>query len=138
MNSAVANRRRGEQRHPFMPYKAKKDLRVDLAPTAEDRLVQNDDVSRLEHQMDDLRARLAGDDLALAKIDLLYSSPEIDDAASQAAKLGCSVTEIRRANERIAYHVERIRRSAPDATDPPARKRPRAPEPAPNEREVES
>jgi hypothetical protein len=53
--------------------------------------------------------------LALAKIDLLYRHPEIDSAASQAAKLGCSVTELRRANERIAYHVERIQRSARDA-----------------------
>jgi hypothetical protein len=138
MNSAMANRRRGEQRHPFSPYEVEEDLRVDPAPTAEDRLVQEDDISRLERQMHDLRARLAGDDLALAKIDLMYAHPEIDDAASQAAKLGCSVTEIRRANERIAYHAERIRRSAPDPIGPAAGKRPRPPEPAPSEREVGS
>lgn len=139
MNSAGANQRRAEKRHPLIPYEEEEhDVRADPAPSAEDRLVHEDEVARLERQMDDLRARLAGDEVALAKIDLLYRHPEINDAASQAAKLGCSVTKLRRANERIAYHVERIRRSVRDAAGPAARKRPRAPEPVPGEREVES
>jgi len=113
MNSAVANRRRAEQRHPFVRYVAAKDMRVDPAPTAEERMVQEDDVSRLERWMQELRAALAGDDVALGKIDLLYRG--IDDAASQAEHLGCTVADIYLANKRIAYHVDRIKSGAGEA-----------------------
>jgi len=134
MNSAAANRRRGERRHPFIHYKPEKDLRLDPAPTAEDLMVQEDDVAELERRMADLRDSLAGDDIALGKIDLLYRG--IEDAASQAKLLGCSVTDIRRATERIAYQVNLIHGAVRKVTAISADSRPSVPEPTPSESEV--
>jgi DNA-directed RNA polymerase specialized sigma24 family protein len=135
VNSAVANRRRAERRHPLVPYEKDKDLRADPAPTVEERMVQEDEVAGLEGEMVVLRARLAGDRIALGKIDLLYRG--ISDAATQAEHLECTVTDIRRAKERIEYYVERIKeargRTAAAAPEPP-----RAPEPTPSETEVGS
>ena len=135
MNSAMANRRRGERRHPFVPYERGKDLRVDPAPTVEQRMVQEDEASELEGEMVVLRARLAGDTIALGKIDLLYRG--IDDAATQAEHLKCAVAEIYQASKRIAYHVERIK-EARGRTVRAAPEGPRAPEPTPSETEVGS
>jgi hypothetical protein len=136
MNSAVANRRRGEQRHPFIRYVAAKDMRVDTAPTAEERIVHEDDISRLERWMQELRGALAGDDVALGKIDLVYRG--IDDAASQAEALGCSLDDVYRANKRIAYHVSRIKDASGEPIARAAPARPAAPESTPSEAEVES
>jgi hypothetical protein len=135
VNSAVANRRRGERRHPLVPYERDKDLRVDPTPTVEQRMVQEDEVAELKAEMVVLRTHLAGDTIALGKIDLLYRG--IDDAATQAEHLKCTVADIRRANVRITYHVERIK-EARGRTAPTAPESARAPEPTPSETEVGS
>ncbi len=135
MNSAAANRRRGERRHPLVPYEKDKDLRADPAPTVEERMVQEDEVADLEGEMVVLRARLAGDRIALGKIDLLYRG--ISDAATQAEHLACTVTDMRRANERITYQVERIK-EARGRTAAAATEAHRAPEPTPSETVVGS
>jgi hypothetical protein len=135
MNSAMANRRRGERRHPLVAYEKDQDLRVDPAPTVEERMVQEEEVSELQGEMAILRARLDGDRIALGKIDLLYRG--ISDAATQAEHLACTMTDIRRANERITYHVERIK-EARGRTAAGAPEHSRAPEPPPSETEVGS
>jgi len=58
---------------------------------------------------------LAGDNLALGKIDLLYQG--IEDADEQAAILKCTVGDIYLANRRIAYQVELVKKEA--AARPP-------------------
>jgi hypothetical protein len=67
--------------------------------------------------LDKLLIRLAGDEIALGKIELMRDG--IDDAAVQAERLGCSVADIYRANERIAYHASIVKRAARKETDSP-------------------
>jgi DNA-directed RNA polymerase specialized sigma24 family protein len=113
MNSLVANRRRGEMRHPFVRHEPERDRRVDGAPSPEARLLEVEDhsetMAQLRFWMDELRARLEGDALALGKIALLYEG--VDDADAQAARLGCARRDVYRANERIAYHVNLVKRA---------------------------
>ena len=110
MNSMAWNRRRGEERHPATVYKPQKDQRPDPAPMALERMTDAEDVARYEDWLDRLRERLAGDTLALDKIRLVYEG--IEDASVQAERLHCSVQEIYRANERIAYHAELVKKEA--------------------------
>jgi hypothetical protein len=128
MNTIVANKRRGHRRHPATPYDPKDDLRPDPQPTALDRLVGAEDLNRYRHWMQLLLVRLAGDGIALGKIELMYD--EIDDAAEQAARLKCTVDDIYNANRRIAYQVEIVKRAAPDGALPPSP--PYAPGPKPD------
>jgi len=66
--------------------------------------------ARLQGWMKDLLERLAGDTIALGKIELMREG--IDDAAEQAARLGCTTKDIYRANERIAYHVDLVKNAS--------------------------
>ncbi len=113
INSDLANKRRAEERHPAEPYDD--ESRARLEPTALDRLIGAEDVATYRRWMARLRVALAGDDLALGKIDLLYQ--EIEDAAEQAAILKCTVDDIYLANRRIAYQVELVKKEA--AARPP-------------------
>lgn len=113
MNSLVASQRRGERRHPFVSHDPKLDRRVDGAPSPEARLLEVEDyaetMAQLRFWMDELRARLEGDALALGKIALVYEG--IDDADEQAERLGCTRRDVYRANERIAYHANLVKRA---------------------------
>jgi hypothetical protein len=110
MNSLAANRRRGEKRHKSVSYKPKLDARVDPDPTPEEQAERVEDLARLQGWMNDLLARLAGDTIALGKIKLMREG--IDDAAEQAARLGCTTKDVYRANERIAYHVGLVKKAS--------------------------
>jgi DNA-directed RNA polymerase specialized sigma24 family protein len=112
MNGLARNKRRGDGRHRAEAYDTTGDLHPAPEPTVLERMESAEELARLGHWMDLLLARLAGDTLALDKIGLVYQG--IDDAAAQAARLQCTVKDIYRANERIAYHVERVKRDAPD------------------------
>jgi DNA-directed RNA polymerase specialized sigma24 family protein len=113
INSDLANKRRADERHPAEPYDD--ESRARLEPTALDRLIGAEEVATYGRWMGRLRVGLAGDDLALGKIDLMYR--EIDDAAEQAAILKCTVNDIYLANRRIAYQVELVKKEA--AARPP-------------------
>jgi DNA-directed RNA polymerase specialized sigma24 family protein len=112
MNSLVANARRAQKRHPLESYEAQADdarphpSGTLSAPAPDD----DEDIRRLQGWMDDLLARLEGDDIATGKIRLHYEG--VVDASGQAARLGCKVKDIYLANERIAYHVDIIRKAA--------------------------
>ena len=109
------------RRHPATVYNPKKDQRPDPAPTALERMTTARTLDGYRYWMDRLRERLAGDTLALDKIGLVYEG--IDDANLQARRLRCSVKEIYRANERIAYHAELVKRDAPGREPGPGRGR---------------
>jgi hypothetical protein len=110
MNSAAANPRRGEKRHKAASYKPKLDTRVDPAPTPEQEIERAEDLVRLRGWLQDLFVRLAGDTIALGKIELMREG--IDHASEQAARLGCTTKDIYRANERIAYHVDFVKNAS--------------------------
>jgi DNA-directed RNA polymerase specialized sigma24 family protein len=112
MNGLARNKRRGDGRHRAETYDTTDDLHPASEPTALERMESAEELARLEYWMDLLLARLEGDTLALDKIGLVCQG--IDGAAEQAARLKCTVKDIYRANERIAYHVERVKRDAPD------------------------
>ncbi len=116
MNTLAANKRRGDARHPTMTHEPDKDLRVDPEPTPEERTAHSGELAGLQHWMDQLLVRLAGDDVALGKIELLYDG--VEDAAEQAARLHCEVADIYRANERIAYHANLVKKTGRDPTPP--------------------
>jgi Sigma-70 region 2 len=109
INSDVAHKRRADERHPAVPYDD--EARARLEPTALDRLIGAEEVALYRRWMARLRVGLAGDDLALGKIDLMYR--EIDDADEQAEILKCTVNDIYLANRRIAYQVELVKKEAP-------------------------
>jgi hypothetical protein len=113
MNSLVANQRRADQRHPTVSHDPALDRRIDDAPSPEARLLEVEDrtetMAQLRFWMVELRARLEGDALALGKIALLYEG--IDGGDEQAARLGCTRDDVYRANERIAYHVNLVKRA---------------------------
>jgi hypothetical protein len=108
MNSDVANKRRGDKRHPTTPYEDEVSSR--LAPSALDRMIGDEEVDRYRRWMAMLRTRLAGDDVALGKIDLMYQGT--DGAAEQADILKCTIDDIYLANRRIAYQVELVKKEA--------------------------
>ncbi len=110
MNGLAANRRRGEKRHKSVSHKPERDARVDPDPTPEEQAERAEDLARLQGWMKDLLARLAGDTIALGKIELMREG--IDDAGEQAARLGCTTKDIYRANERIAYHVGLVKNAS--------------------------
>jgi DNA-directed RNA polymerase specialized sigma24 family protein len=128
MNGLARNKRRGDARHPAEAYDSTDELHPQRQPTALERIETAEDLARYGRWMDILLARLSGDPLALDKIGLVYQG--IEDAAEQAERLRCTVREIYRANERIAYHVGCVKREAPDGK--PADPRGRAPRPTPD------
>jgi hypothetical protein len=117
MNTAAFNRHRGEARHRTVRYEPSKDHTVDPEPTPEERIEHAEEMARLQGWLDKLLVRLAGDTVALGKIELMREG--IDDAAEQAARLHCSVEDIYRASERIAYHASIVKRAAAKEPDPP-------------------
>jgi DNA-directed RNA polymerase specialized sigma24 family protein len=120
MNTAAFNKRRGEARHPTVGESVLSDHRpgpdAEPEPTPEERLAHAEDLARLEGWLDKLLVRLAGDEVALAKIELMRDG--IDDAAEQAARIGCSVKDTYRANERIAYHAALVKKTAREGERP--------------------
>jgi DNA-directed RNA polymerase specialized sigma24 family protein len=117
MNGLARNTNRGHARHPTVAYEPARDPRPDGAPTPEEQFAHAEDLARLQGWLDKLLVRLAGDSIALGKIDLMRDG--IDDAAEQAKRLRCSVEDIYRANERIAYHASIVKRAARKDTDDP-------------------
>jgi DNA-directed RNA polymerase specialized sigma24 family protein len=121
MNSLVANKRRAEKRHPTARrvnvHDPKRFQVADPQPLALQPLLEQEEDARLAYWLELLRERLAGDTLALAKIDLVGQG--IEDADEQARLLHCRVQDIYRTNERIAYHADRVMKQAPDGRPSP-------------------
>jgi hypothetical protein len=117
MNGLASNKNRGDGRHPVVALDPGKDRRVDPGPTPEERIDHGEDIARMQGWLDRLIVRLQGDEIALGKIELMREG--IDDATEQAARLGCSVKEIYRANERIAYHASIVKRATRKASESP-------------------
>ncbi len=107
MNSLVANGRRAAGRHPFTPYDPHKDERADPAPTPEEQLLNAEVLAEFDRRLEELRARLTGDGLALGVLDLHCES--VDAAAEQASRLGCDVMDVYRARERLTYHAKQVK-----------------------------
>jgi DNA-directed RNA polymerase specialized sigma24 family protein len=120
MNTLVANKRRAEKRHPTAHRVNVHDpdgfQRADPQPSPLHPLPEEEEDARFEYWLELLRERLAGDKMALAKLDLVRQG--IDDAEEQATRLRCSVKDIYRTNERIAYHAERVMKQAPEGRPP--------------------
>ncbi len=116
MNSLLANKRRAEKRRPTAHrvnvHDPKRFQHADPQPLALQPLLEQEEDARLEYWLELLRERLAGDKMALAKLDLVRQG--IDDADEQATRLRCRVQDIYRTNERIAYHADRVKKQAPD------------------------
>lgn len=117
MNNLTANARRAQKRHPFESYEEAGDPQPHPAGTLPAPTGDDEDIRRLQGWMDDLLARLEGDDIATGKIRLQYDG--VVDASKQAAALECKVKDIYLANERIAYHVGIIRKAASKAASRP-------------------
>jgi DNA-directed RNA polymerase specialized sigma24 family protein len=109
MNSAASNQRRARVRHPTTTYDPALHDGADPATDPEERVAQAEDVARLERLLDRLLVQLAGDAVALGKIQLMRAG--VDDAEEQARALRCDVKDIYRANERIRYHVALVKAS---------------------------
>ena len=116
MNTLVANRRRAGKRHPTDHHVKVHDpdafQPADPQPSALEPLLDAEEDVRFEYWLELLRERLAGDTLALDKIDLVGQG--VEDAGEQAKRLRCRVEDIYRANERIAYHADRVKKHAPE------------------------
>jgi DNA-directed RNA polymerase specialized sigma24 family protein len=124
VNSLVANRRRGDGRHPSEAFDPDMHRLRDPQPTQLDALLAAEGVARYRIWMDLLRERLRGDRIALGKIDLMYEG--VDDAGQQADRLNCTVDDIYAANRRITYHAELVKREAPEGKSPSSQPRPEA------------
>jgi hypothetical protein len=133
MNSAASHQRRDARARRFIPFASENDgpqkairgrgptaAPMQAAePNAEEGALAQEDGKRIDDRLARLRLRLAGDAIALGKIDL--HAEGVDDAAAQAARLGCTVREIYRAAERITYHAKRVAaETKAEAADPPA------------------
>ncbi len=125
INTIIWDRRRAEERHPVDAVDTNDVLHPDPQPRALELMQRGEENARYEYWLELLVDRLASDTVALDVLRL--TDDGIDGAAAQAADLHRTVEEIYAANRRIAYHIERVKKEAPDGRPSP----PQAPPPGP-------
>jgi DNA-directed RNA polymerase specialized sigma24 family protein len=82
------------------------DLTPSDGPSADDTLSTAEASARLHRMGARVRERLAPDEIGLAVFDLACDG--VDRPADVAARLGCKVEDVYRANDRIAYHAGKV------------------------------
>ncbi len=117
INSRLANLRRGAGRHPVDPFDEAAVPTDQPGPEAS--ILARDARAEFEAWLVELQRRLDGDGIALAKLDLALEG--VDRAEDQAARLGCSLEDIRSAARRIAYHARIVKSSRPRPAEPRAK-----------------